>query len=167
VGRGALLPGVVVKLQLLLTTLSAPLLQARVCEPVVGLVPSVQVKLEPDWMVTKPGFESGVQLTEVPQDETLVSHELAEVRGPHVGVPMVTSSPAEHRTVMPPMVVPTVSLTDNVVPSLIDAGAWSAVQVLPDTVQPLLERDAVLQEELVPPLLQEAETSDSVPLEQL
>jgi hypothetical protein len=63
--------------------------------------------------------------------------------------------------------VPTVSLTDNVVPSLIDAGAWSAVQVLPDTVQPLLERDAVLQEELVPPLLQEAETSDSVPLEQL
>ena len=67
---------------------------------------------------------------------------------------------------MPPMVVPTVSLTDNVVPSLIDAGAWSAVQVLPDTLQPLLVSDAVLQE-LVPPLLQEAETSDSVPLVQL
>ena len=58
------------------------------------------------------------------------------------------------------------SLTDNVVPSLIDAGAWSAVQVLPDTLQPLLVSDAVLQE-LVPPLLQEAETSDSVPLVQL
>lgn len=58
------------------------------------------------------------------------------------------------------------SLTDNVVPSLIDAGAWSAVQVLPDTLHPLLVSDAVLQE-LVPPLLQEAETSDSVPLVQL
>jgi hypothetical protein len=68
---------------------------------------------------------------------------------------------------MPPMVVPTVSLTDNVVPSLIDAGAWSAVQVLPDTLQPLLVSDAVLQELVPPPLLQEADTSDSVPLLQL
>lgn len=67
---------------------------------------------------------------------------------------------------MSPTVGATVSLTDNVVPSLIDAGAWSAVQVLPDTLQPLLVSDAVLQE-LVPPLLQEAETSDSVPLVQL
>jgi hypothetical protein len=91
--RGAA-PGVVVKLQLLLTTLSEPLLQASVCEPVVGLVPSVQVKLEPDGMVTRPGFESGEQLTEVPQDETLVSQELAEVCGAQVGWPMVTSSPA-------------------------------------------------------------------------
>jgi hypothetical protein len=67
---------------------------------------------------------------------------------------------------MPPMVPPTVSLTDNVVPSLIDAGAWSAVQELPETVQPLLVSDAVLQE-LVPPLVQEAETSDRLPLLQL
>ena len=95
-GRGALLPGLVVRLQLLLTTLSEPLLQARVCEPVVGLVPSVQVKLEPDWMVTNsPAFELGVQVLELLlHDETLVSHELAEVRGPQVGWPMVTSSPA-------------------------------------------------------------------------
>ena len=81
-------------LQLLLTTLSDPLLQASVCEPVVGLVPSVQVKLEPDGMVTRPGFESGVQLTELPQVETLVSHDLAEVCGAQVGWPMVSSSPA-------------------------------------------------------------------------
>jgi hypothetical protein len=67
---------------------------------------------------------------------------------------------------MEPVVAPIVSLTDSVVPSLIDAGAWSAVQVLPDTVQPPLVSDAVLQE-VVPPLAQEAAVRDSVPLLQL
>ena len=67
---------------------------------------------------------------------------------------------------MLPMVAPIVSCTDSVVPSLIEAGAWSAVQLLPDTLQPLLVSEAVLQP-LDPPGAQEAETSDKVPLLQL
>jgi hypothetical protein len=83
------------ELQLLLTTLSDPALQASVCDPVSGLVLSVQVKLEPDWMVTLPGFWSGEHTNEpLVHDETLVWQELAVVRGAQVGWPMVSSSPA-------------------------------------------------------------------------
>jgi hypothetical protein len=64
---------------------------------------------------------------------------------------------------MPPTVGATVSLTDKVVPSLIDAGAWSAVQVLPDTLQPLLASDDVLQLLALPPLHDAEPTTDSEP----
>lgn len=83
------------ELQLLLTTLSEPLLQASVCAPVSGLVLSVQVKLEPDWIVTLPGFWSGEHENDpLVHDETLVWQELPVVRGAQVGWPMVSSSPA-------------------------------------------------------------------------
>ena len=67
---------------------------------------------------------------------------------------------------MLPRVPPMVSLATSVLPSLIEDGASSAVQVRPDTVQPLLASDAVLQV-LVPPLEQDEESSVSAPALQL
>jgi hypothetical protein len=87
----------VLKLQLLLTTLVAPLLQARVWEPVGPLVVSVQVKLEPDWIVTWPGFWSGEQVSEpLVHDETVAWQGLPFgplVTGEQVGWPMVIRLP--------------------------------------------------------------------------
>jgi hypothetical protein len=86
------------KPQLLLTTLNEPLLHASVCEPVGGLVLSVQVKLEPDWIVTRPGFWSGEQL-KLPllHDETVVWQGLPPVgppvTGEQLGWPMVCRLP--------------------------------------------------------------------------
>ena len=59
-----------------------------------------------------------------------------------------------------------VSLTTSVLPSLIEAGTSSAVQVAPDTLQPLLASEAVLQV-LVPPLAHDDDSSVSAPLLQL
>jgi hypothetical protein len=67
---------------------------------------------------------------------------------------------------MLPRVPPMVSLATSVLPSLIEDGASSAVQVLPDTVQPLLASEAVLQV-LVPPLAQDDESKVSEPALQL
>jgi hypothetical protein len=67
---------------------------------------------------------------------------------------------------MLPRVPPMLSLATSVLPSLIEAGTSSALQVTPDTVQPLLASEAVLQV-LVPPLAQDDESRVSAPLLQL
>ena len=67
---------------------------------------------------------------------------------------------------MLPRVPPTVSLATRVLPSLIVDGTSSAVQVVPDTVQPLLASEAVLQV-LVPPVVQDDDSRLSAPLLQL
>ena len=67
---------------------------------------------------------------------------------------------------MLPRVPPMVSLATSGLPSLMVDGASSAVQVRPDTVQPLLASEAVLQV-LVPPLAQDDDSRLSAPLLQL
>lgn len=65
---------------------------------------------------------------------------------------------------MEPVVAPCVSSSARVLPSLTEVGSWSALQVLPETVQPPAS-DEVLHEFAEPPPVQDAEpTMDSAPL---
>lgn len=132
---------------------------------------SNQVKLEPDANVTLPWL-SGKQVNDAVEPPalhwlTLAVHGVCETRASHVGVPTTLRSPRTHSRVIEPVVGSTESPTTTVTPEPIVAGTESGVQVALPTVQPLLEKLAVLQ--LVAALLAQLGEPliDNVPFEQL